>query len=118
MSASAASPPWTRAGRYAALLALTLFRLAPGRSVEEYRAYSRTRLREQMLTLPSVLGFRDLEISGLMAGEPQGWDLVEVIEIAGPAAFEADHRDGPGKATAEEWSTWVSSHCVLYCHDL
>jgi hypothetical protein len=100
------------------MLALTLFKLAPRRTIEQYRAYSLTSLRERMLALPSVLGFLDLEVTGSMDGAPARWELIEVIEIADSAAFEADHRSDPGKTIAEEWGEWVSDHCVLYARDL
>ena len=100
------------------MFALTLFRLKHGRTVEEYRAYTRAKLRAGMNAMPSVLGFRDLAITGVMAGSDGGWQLVEVIEITSPEEFERDHAVPVGKAVADEWAGWVEDYSVLWCENL
>ena len=100
------------------MLALTLFRLKPGRTVEEYREYTVSTIRPGMNAMPSVLGFRDLEITGVMAGSDGGWQLIELIEITSEAEFEQDNTQPPGKDVADDWATWVEEFSVLWCREL
>lgn len=100
------------------MLALTLFRLKPGRTVDEYRAYTEAKLHDGMNAMPSVVRFRDLEITGAMVGSTAGWDLVELIDVTSPADFERDHEGPPGKDVADEWSTWIEDYTVLWCDPL
>ncbi|PZE26062.1 MULTISPECIES: hypothetical protein [unclassified Curtobacterium] len=97
-------------------LALTLFRLAPGRSVEEYRAFSLQIVRDGMLRMPAVEGFLDLEVTGSLTGA-DGWDLVEIIQISSRADFIRDN-DTIGAGLAAEWEEWVADFRVLFLTDL
>ena len=99
------------------MLALTLFRLKPGRTVDDYRAYTEAKLHDGMNAMPSVVRFRDLAITGAMAGSAD-WDLVELIDITSPEDFEQDHVGPPGKDVADEWATWVEDYVVLWCDPL
>ncbi len=99
-------------------LAITLFNLRPGASVESYRQYTRTFVRPGMRAMPSVLGFRDFEGLQLLDGSASPWGLVEVIEISSPEEFVRDNESMPGKAVADDWATWVEDFRVVVCRDL
>jgi hypothetical protein len=100
------------------MLALALFRLKPGRTVDEYRAYSERFIHPGMNAMPSVVRFRDLAITGTMDGSTGGWDLVELIDITSAEDFERDHAGPPGKDVADDWATWVEEYTVLWCDPL
>ncbi len=100
------------------MLALTLFRLKAGHTVQEYRAYTESTIRPGMNAMPSVLGFRDFEVTGVMAGSGGGWQLIEVIEITSEEDFERDNAQPPGKHVADDWATWVEEFTVLWCQEL
>jgi hypothetical protein len=97
-------------------LAITLFRLADGRTVEDYRAFSLQTVRPGMLTMPSVLGFLDHRVVGGLTAL-DGWELVEVIVIGSRGAFEHENAT-IGAALATEWETWVADFRVFFLEDL
>lgn len=99
-------------------LAITLFNLRLGVSVDGYRQYSRTFIRPGMRAMPSVLGFRDFEGRRLLDGNASPWQLVEAIEITSPEEFLRDNESMPGKAVADDWATWVADFRVVVCKDL
>lgn len=99
-------------------LAITLFNLLAGRDVDSYRRYSDDFIRPGMLAMPSVVGFRDYEALQWLDSSASPWQLVEVIEITSPKEFVHDNETMPGKAVADDWSTWVSDFKVLVCKDL
>jgi hypothetical protein len=96
------------------IVAVTLFTLAEGRSLEDYRRFSREFIGPGMLELPSVLGFRDGTALRQMGGDSARWHGVEVIEISSPEAFEADHEVAPGKDVAARWREWIDRYEVTF----
>ena len=97
---------------------VALFKLKSGRSVEGYRELSLDVIRSGMALMPSVIGFEDFVVTGLMGGGTSEWDLAEVVEITSPEEFERDNAELPGKEIADTWNEWVASSCVLYLTDL
>lgn len=96
------------------LVAVTLFKLGPGRALDDYRRFSREFIGPAMLALPSVRGFEDGVAIGRMGGAAAVWDGLEVIEISSPEEFEADHEVSPGKDVAARWAEWVDTYEVTY----
>lgn len=97
---------------------VALFKLKSGRSVEGYRELSLDVIRDGMFSMPSVIGFEDFVVTGLMGGGTAEWDLAEIVEITSPEEFERDNAELPGKEIADTWNEWVASSCVLYLTDL
>lgn len=97
---------------------VALFKLKPGRTVEGYRELSLDVIRKGMSAMPSVVGFEDFAVSGLMGGGKSEWDLAEIVEITSPAEFERDNTEMPGKEIADTWNDWVESSSVIYLTDL
>lgn len=97
-------------------LAITLFRLRDGVTVEDYRDFSLRTVRPGMLTMPSVLGFLDHRVVGGLTAV-DGWELVEVIVISSRTAFEHENATA-GAALAAEWEGWVADFRVLFLEDL
>lgn len=97
-------------------VALTLFRLRPGITVEQYRAFSLDTVRAGMLRMPAVEGFLDLEVVGSLTGT-DGWEVVELILITSRAAFIHDN-DTIGSALATSWEEWVADYRVVFLRDL
>lgn len=95
-------------------VAITLFTLAEGRSLDDYERFAREFIGPRMLELPSVHGFRDGRAVRQMGGAPAGWDGLEVIEISSPEAFEADHEVSPGKDVAARWLDWIDTYEVTF----
>jgi hypothetical protein len=98
--------------------AFTLFNIKSHISAEEYRKWSLEQVHPRMLKMPSVLGFRDYEIGGIMGGGQTPYQFVEEIEITNPEDFERDNAQGDGAALAEEWQSRVSDFTVIYCHEI
>lgn len=97
-------------------LALTLFRLKPGLTTEQYRAFSLKTVRDGMMTMPSVTGFLDLAVTGSLTGADE-WDLIEIIAIVSQAEFIRDNST-IGAGLAAEWEEWVEDFRVLFLTDL
>lgn len=97
---------------------VALFKLRSGRSVAEYRELSLDVIRRGMFAMPSVIGFEDFAVTGLMGGGTSEWDLAEIVEITSPEAFERDNTELPGKEIADTWNEWVASSSVVYLTDL
>jgi hypothetical protein len=97
-------------------VAITLFRLRDGLTVEDYREFSRTTVRPGMLVMPSVVGFLDHRVVGGLT-PTDGWELVEVIVISSRVDFEHENAT-IGAALATEWETWVADFRVLFLDDL
>lgn len=97
-------------------VAITLFRLAPGLTVEQYRAFSLETVREGMMRMPAVTGFLDLAVVDSLTGT-DGWELVEIIQITSRADFIRDN-DTIGAALAAEWEERVADFRVLFLSDL
>jgi len=95
-------------------VAITLFTLADGCTLDEYERFARDFIGPRMLELPSVRGFRDGRSVRKMGGAAAGWDGLEVIEITSPAEFEDDHEVEPGKAVAARWMEWIDSYEVTF----
>lgn len=95
-------------------VAITLFTLAEGRTLDDYERFSREDLGPRMLELPSVVGFRDGRSVRQMGGATAVWDGLEVIEITSPEAFEADHEVAPGKDVAVTWMEWIDRYEVTF----
>ena len=95
-------------------VAITLFTLAEGRTLDDYERFAREFIGPRMLELPSVRGFRDGRATRQMGGAPAGWDGLEVIEITSPEAFEADHEVSPGKDVAARWMEWIDTYEVTF----
>ena len=95
-------------------VAITLFTLAEGRSLDDYERFAREFIGPRMLELPSVRGFRDGRASRQMGGDPAVWDGLEVIEITSPEEFEADHEVSPGKDVAARWMEWIDTYEVTF----
>lgn len=100
------------------MLAITLFRLVPERSVEEYVAYSDAVIKPGMMAMPAVTGFRDFRVLESYDGAEPSATLVELIEIESIAAFKRDNESEPGASVAAGWATWVSSFEVLFCAEM
>ncbi len=96
------------------IVAVTMFRLDSGRTLDDYERFSREIIGPGMLELPSVLAFRDGTARCQMGGEPAVWDGLEVIEISSPEEFEADHEVVPGKDVAARWMDWIDTFEVTY----
>lgn len=97
---------------------VALFKLKPERSVGEYRTLSLEMIRAGMEAMPSVVGFEDFVVSGMMGGGSSRWDLAEIVEITSPAEFERDNRELPGSDVADTWNEWVAESEVIYLTDL
>jgi len=97
--------------------AITLFTLDPDRSVADYRAFSRDVIRPGMVTMPSVRGFLDYEVTDSLESDG-GIQLVELIEITSPEEFNRDNEGVLGAPIAAAWSEWVSTFRVLFVRDL
>lgn len=97
---------------------VALFTLKPERSVGEYRALSLEMIRAGMESMPSVIGFEDFVVSGMMGGASSRWDLAEIVEITSPEEFERDNRELPGSNVADTWNEWVAESEVIYLTDL
>lgn len=96
--------------------AFTLFNLKSNITPEEYRKWSLEQVHPRMIKMPSVLGFRDYQVGGTMAGGRLPYQFVEEIEITDPAEFERDNSQGDAAALAEEWQSRVSDFTVIYCY--
>lgn len=97
-------------------IALTIFRLKPGLTLEQYRAFSLETVRDGMLKMPAVEGFLDLAVIGSLTAT-DGWDLVELIQITSRTDFVRDN-ETIGAALAAEWEEWVADFHVLFLEDL
>lgn len=97
-------------------VAITLFRLRDGVTVDDYRVFSRRTVRPGMRRLPSVLGFLDLAVVGGLTAT-DGWELVEVILISSRVAFEHENATA-GAGLASTWEGWVADFRVLFLEDL
>lgn len=97
---------------------VALFKLKPERSVGEYRTLSLEMIRAGMAGMPSVVGFEDFAVSGMMGGGSSRWDAVEIVEITSPEEFERDNRELPGSQIADTWNEWVAESEVIYLTDL
>lgn len=95
-------------------VAITLFTLAEGRTLDDYERFAREFIGPRMLELPSVQRFLDGRALRQMGGAPAGWDGLEVIEITSPEAFEADHEVSPGKDVAARWMEWIATYEVTF----
>jgi hypothetical protein len=98
-------------------IAITLFTLRPGRTVEQYRDFARDVIRPGMVRMPAVLGFLDYEVVGSLEDD-DGIELVELIEITSPDDFNRDNEGPVGAPIAEQWLEWVTSFRVLFVRDL
>jgi len=99
-------------------IAIALFTLKPGRTVDGYRAFSREVIRDGMAQMPSVRGFKDYAVSSAMTATDGGWQLVEVVHITSPDEFTRDNQELPGLSTAEAWNEWVDETVVLFLDEL
>lgn len=97
---------------------VALFKLKADRTVEGYRELSLERIRAGMAAMPSVIGFEDFVVNGLMGGGESRWDAAEIVEITSPEEFERDNRELPGSQIADVWNEWVESHEVIYLTDI
>ncbi|GAA3932205.1 hypothetical protein [Microbacterium soli] len=100
------------------MLALTLFRLRPGVTVEEYVDYSNSFIKPGMLAMPSVRGFRDFRVLSRYDGSTSQTELIEVIEIESIEAFKHDNETGSGGEVAADWAGWVDDFDVLFCAEI
>ena len=100
------------------LVAVALFSLKEGRTVEGYRELSREVIRPGMAKMPSVTGFMDYDVAGSMSESTEGWELAEVVQITSAEEFERDNTQMPGKAVADVWNEWVDKSLVLYLREL
>jgi hypothetical protein len=84
------------------VIAVTLFRLKPERTIEEYRTFSSEVIGPGKRQLPSCISFLDGASLRQMGGTPAGGDglEIEIIRITSSEEFEADHEVPPGKEIA------------------
>lgn len=100
------------------MLAITLFRLQPERTLQEYVEFSEAVIKPGMMAMPAVAGFRDFHVLESYDGAAPSATLVELIEIESVAAFKRDNETEPGASVAAEWATWVSSFEVIFCAEM
>ena len=100
------------------LVAVALFRMKPGRTVEEYREFAHKVVRPGMARMPSVTGFMDYAVSGSMTPSDGGWQLAEVVQVTSAAEFERDNQEMPGLLIAQQWNEWVEEALVVYLAEL
>ena len=100
------------------MIALTLFRLQDGRTIDDYVEYSQRFIRPGMLAMPSVLAFRDFTVAESYDGATPSAQLVEVIDITDAASFKRDNESGPGAEVAVDWATWCATFEVLFCEEI
>lgn len=100
------------------LVAITLFRMKPGHTVDEYRAFAHQVIRPGMAKMPSVTGFMDYWITGSMTPTDGGWQLAEIVRITSAAEFERDNQELPGLLIAQQWNEWVEEALVIYLAEL
>lgn len=99
-------------------VAITLFTLREGRSIDAFRLHSLEFVRPEMMKMPSVLGFRDFAVTGTLDGSSTPWQAVEIIEVIDPTSFDADNRGEHGARITRDWLRWVDRFDVLFCHNL
>ena len=97
--------------------ALPLFNLKPGKTIENYKKWSSAEVHPRMLRMPSVIAFKDYEVTGAMNGVVVPYQLVEEIEITDPEVFGRDNAVDDGAVLAKEWQSWVGSFVVIYCQE-
>ena len=100
------------------MIAVTLFTLKQGRTVDEYVDYSNSFIKPGMFAMPSVEGFRDFAVRETYDGREPSAQLVEVIEITDVASFKRDNETEPGSSVARDWATWCESFEVLFCDEI
>lgn len=98
--------------------ALTLFNLKEDKEIAAYKAWSLKEVHPRMMRMPSVLEFRDYEVTGTMGGNAAPYQLVEEIVITSPEEFERDNAEGDGAVLAAEWQQWVADFVVIYCDEI
>jgi hypothetical protein len=97
-------------------VAITIFRLKAGLTVDQYRGFSLDTVRAGMQKMPAVEGFLDLQVCGAIGGA-DGWQLVEIIKITSREEFLRDNAT-VGADLAQQWEDWVEDYKVLFLKDL